>query len=321
MPTATGERTACPTGPRYASAMRTRLQVLVLCGLLLSACGPTGVSPSPTVSELPTPTVIPVPASSEFAVGPNRIILAFIDPATNGPIVNPDRTVSVSFAGPGGETVDASGPEFVWAIQDERGVYVMHADFPAAGDWQATVTTSAPGAPTEVIPYQISVKEDASALRIGESVPSVDTPTADDVGGDLSLLSTDEDPLPRMYETSVADALEAGQPFVLAFATPKFCVSDQCGPTLDRLKAIAANHPDLTFINVEPYVLAPDAGGQLQPVLGGEPPSLQPVEAVNAFGLLAEPYVYVVGADGKVVGAFELIFADEEVEAAIAELD
>ena len=300
--------------------MRSRIQVLILCGLLLSACGPTAVSPSPTVSELPTPSVIPVPASSEFAVGANRIILAFIDPETNGPVVNPDRTVTVRFDGPGGATVDASAPEFVWAIEDERGVYVMHADFPTAGDWQAMVTTSAPGVPTEVIPYQISVKEDASALRIGEAAPSVDTPTADDVDGDLSLLSTDEEPLARMYDTSVADALAADEPFVLAFATPKFCVSNQCGPTLDRLKAIAANHPDLTFINVEPYVLAPDANGQLQPVLGGEPPSLQPVEAVNAFGLLAEPFVYVVGADGKIVGAFELIFADEEIEAAIAEL-
>ncbi len=298
--------------------MRSRLQLVVLCGLLLSACGPTGVSPSPTISELPTPSVIPVPASSEFAVGANRIILAFIDPATNGPIVNPDRTLSVTFDGPAGETVQASTPEFVWAIEDERGVYVMHADFPAAGDWQATITTSAPGAPTEVIPYQISVKEEASAVGIGEAAPSVDTLTADDVDGDLSLLSTDEAPLARMYETSVADALAAGEPFVLAFATPKFCVSDQCGPTLDRLKAIAANHPDLTFINVEPYVLAPDSNGQLQPVLSGG--ALQTVEAVNAFGLLAEPYVYVVGADGKVVGAFELIFADEEIEAAIAEL-
>jgi hypothetical protein len=300
--------------------MRSRIQVLVLCGLLLSACGPTGVSPSPTVSELPTPSVIPVQANSEFAVGANRAIIAFIDPDTNGPVVNPDRTVAVRFEGPGGASVQASTPEFVWAIQDERGVYVTHVDFPTAGDWRAVITTAAPGAPTEEIPLLISVKDDGSAVRIGEPAPSVDTPTADDVDGDLTLLSTDEDPLARMYETSVADALAAGEPFVLAFATPKFCVSDQCGPTLDRLKAIAAKHPDLTFINVEPYVLAADAGGQLQPVTTGEPPSLQPVEAVNAFGLLAEPYVYVVGADGKVVGAFELIFGDEEIEAAIAEL-
>ena len=123
-----------------------------------------------------------------------------------------------------------------------------------------------------------------------------------------------------MYETSEADALAAGKPFVLAFATPKFCVTAQCGPTLDRLKAIAAKHPDLTFINVEPYVLEPDEDGQLQPVMTGDPPNLTVVPAVEAFGLLSEPYVYVVDADGTVTAAFEIIFSDEEVEAAIADL-
>jgi hypothetical protein len=118
----------------------------------------------------------------------------------------------------------------------------------------------------------------------------------------------------------VAEALSAGEPFVLAFATPKFCVTAQCGPTLERLKAIAANHPDLTFINVEPYVLEPDSNGQLQPVRVGDPPNFQPVEAVRAFGLLTEPYVFVVDRDGMVTGAFEIIFADSEIEAAIADL-
>ena len=39
-----------------------------------------------------------------------------------------------------------------------------------------------------------------------------------------------------------------------------------CGPTLDRIKPVAAAHPDVTFINVEPYQLKL-VDGQLQPVL------------------------------------------------------
>jgi hypothetical protein len=298
--------------------MRSRLITLaVAVGLVAAACGPTATSPS--VSELPTPSVIPVIASSELAVGPNRLLLSLLNRSGNAPIASPDRTLSVTFKGPGNETVAAAPTEFVWAIENERGVYVTSATFPVAGDWTATFTTSAPGAATETIPFQLSVKSDASAVRVGESAPKVDTPTADDVDGDLTQLSTDAEPLPRMYETSVGDALDAGEPFVLAFATPKFCTSSQCGPTLDRLKAIAEAHPDLTFINVEPYVLEPDANGQLQPVLS-EQNGLQPVESVKEFGLLAEPYVYVVAGDGTVVGAFELVFADEEIEAAIAAL-
>jgi hypothetical protein len=297
--------------------MRSRITGVLAVALLLAGCGTT-TTPSPTVTDLPRPTVFPVPASSEQAVGPNRMIFGFIDSTTNAPVANPDRTVSVAFTGPGGEAVAATEAEFVWAIEGERGVHVAHADFPVPGNWRATFTTSAPGFPAEEIPFELTVKEDASAVRVGEVAPSVDTLTVDDVNGDLTRISTDDEPLARMYETSVAEAIEAGEPFVLAFATPKFCVSDQCGPTLDRLKAIAERHPDLTFINVEPYVLEADANGQLQPVLANG--NLQPVEAVTAFGLLAEPFVYVVDGDGMVVGAFELIFADEEVEAAIAEL-
>ena len=118
----------------------------------------------------------------------------------------------------------------------------------------------------------------------------------------------------RFYETSEADALAAKKPFVLIFATPKFCQTATCGPTLDRLKPIAAAHPELTFINVEPYQLT-FADGSLQPVLTGG--NLTPVDATNAFKLSTEPYVFVVGADGKVNASFELVFSPAEIEAAI----
>ena len=88
------------------------------------------------------------------------------------------------------------------------------------------------------------------------AAPATTTPTAADVGGDLSKISTDTDPDPRFYETTVADALAAHGPFVLVFATPAFCQSAQCGPTLDRVKAGRRGAPDdVAFINVEPYQL------------------------------------------------------------------
>ena len=122
------------------------------------------------------------------------------------------------------------------------------------------------------------------------------------------------------YETSVADALAARKPFVLIFATPKFCASAQCGPTLDRIKPIAAAHPDVTFINVEPYQLE-DVDGQLQPVLSGDPPAVTPAPATNDWRLLAEPWVFVVDRDGIVRSSLLLIFSDEELETAIAAVE
>ena len=106
----------------------------------------------------------------------------------------------------------------------------------------------------------------STVVAIGDPAPSVDTPTLADVGGDVSKISTDDQPVDAFYETSIADALTAKKPFVVVFATPAFCKTAQCGPTLDRVKPIAAAHPGVTFINVEPYQLQL-VDGQLQPVL------------------------------------------------------
>jgi hypothetical protein len=56
--------------------------------------------------------------------------------------------------------------------------------------------------------------------------------------------------------------------------------------------------------------------GQLQPDLSAAN-TLQTVPAADAFGLLTEPFIFVVDADGKVAASFELIFTSEEMDAAI----
>ena len=99
----------------------------------------------------------------------------------------------------------------------------------------------------------------------------------------MTKISTDTNPDPAFYQTSVADALAANKPFVLVFATPKFCQTKTCGPTLDKVKAVAAKHPDVTFINVEPYLLE-DVDGQLQPKLDAKG-NLQAAPATIAYGL------------------------------------
>jgi hypothetical protein len=256
--------------------------------------------------------------SSEFGVGDNRGVFSFIDPATNVQVADPDRTLEIEFNGPNGEQLGPTDARYIWAIEDERAVYAADVEFPVAGAWTAIFHTAAPGAPAETIRFEFDVKEDTSVLRVGEQAPSVDTPTVEDVRGDLARLSTDAEPVAAFYQTSVAEALAAGEPFVLAFATPKFCATQQCGPTLDRLKPIAESHPDVTFINVEPYQLEA-VDGQLQPVLdsGGQ---LQAVPAVREFGLLSEPYIFVVDAEGTILASFEAVFDDEEIEGALAGL-
>ena len=126
--------------------------------------------------------------------------------------------------------------EFVWAIPDERGMYVVNADLPHAGSG-ARRSPPRRRVPTEKIRMTFEVRDSTPTVMVGDPAPASETPTAADVDGDLAQISTDEEPVPAFYETSVADALAANKPFVLVFATPKFCTSQQCGPTLDHDQA------------------------------------------------------------------------------------
>jgi len=263
----------------------SRLAAIAALSLLLAACssgggstassapgspGPSGSAevlceraPDPTTlpdswnTASQSPSVIPFIVTNRIVCGEARIVFLFLDDAQRV-VSSPDRTATVAFydlATDPETPVTTAESEFVWAIPDERGMYVVNADLPHAGMWGAEITTEAPQVPTEKIRMTFEVADSTPTVQVGDPAPPSDTPTAADVDGDLTRISTDEHPEPEFYETSVADALAAHEPFVLVFATPKFCTSEQCGPTLDSIKPFVESHPDVTFINVEPYVL------------------------------------------------------------------
>ena len=162
------------------------------------------------------------------------------------------------------------------------------------------------------------VAESSPTVAIGAKAPATDNPTVFTAGA-INRVSTDTNPEPSFYELTVADALAAKRPFVLVFATPAFCKSAQCGPTLDVVKAAAASAPEaVAFINVEPYQLE-FVEGRLQPKLDANNP-LQPVESVNEWGILTEPWIFAVDADGIVRGSFEGVISETELKDAIAEI-
>jgi hypothetical protein len=276
----------------------------------MSAWGPPATSP----------TLIPVMVSNYVGCGRARILFLYLDGANNVKSA-PDRSATVAFydLGLDPNTVAATAQgEFVWTIQDDRGMYILNVDLPQAGTWGAEFTTEAPGSAPETVRLTFEVHDDSPTVALGDAAPASDTPTLADVGGDVARISTDKEPNPDFYSTSVADALTAQEPFVLVFATPKFCASAQCGPTLDRVKAMAADHPEVTFINVEPYKLH-EVDGQLEPLLDATG-NLQAAEPTNAWGLLAEPWIFAVDRGGIVRGSFELTVTDTELEAVIAEI-
>lgn len=269
------------------------------------------------------PSVFPqiINPAGTVTCGPTRLMFSFLDDQ-NVPVAKPDRSASVRLfdlgADPAKPVAEATAT-FIWAIEPRVGVYAADVSPPTSGQYGVEFTTTPAGGSAEVIRTTMDVQPSSDVISVGDKAPASSTPTLDQVGGDVSQISTDPKPVKAFYETSIADAVAAKEPFVVAFATPKFCVTQQCGPTLDRLKPIAERHPKVTVINVEPYLLK-DVDGQLQPVLDANG-NLTATQATNEWHLPTEPWVFVVDRNGVVTRSFMLVFSDEELDAAMAEVE
>ena len=266
------------------------------------------------------PSVIARLASSEIAVGENRFLFTLTDGA-GGLLAAPDVEVELAFydleADPE-KVVFSTDSRFIWAIEDLRGLYAADVTFPHAGEWGTLFNVTFPDGSTELTPQRYQVWEETSTPAIGSPAPLIETPTADDVDGDLARISSDPDPVARFYDLSILDAIEADQPAVISFVTPAFCQTATCGPTIEKVKEVAASHPDdVNFVHVEPYLMW-EKDGYLQPMLSDDG-ALQSAPWTERYGLRTEPYVIVIDADGLVRAKFEGAITVHELEDALWE--
>jgi hypothetical protein len=309
--------------------MRTRsIPVTFLLLVALTGCAGPAASPasSPTSPAASAATVFPIIASTDLGVGQNRFLFLLVGPQ-NRPISAPDRSVTLDFyplapeASPGsvpsGPPASSATGTFVWGIEGERGFYYANPTFATAGNWTAVFRTEAPDSPRQTLAHPFAVLETTSAVRVGQKAPAMKTPTLADVGGDIRQVSTDANPDSAFYVTSVDKALAEKKPFVIVFATPAFCKAVICGPTLEQVKKLAPNHPDVTFINVEPYRME-FKDGRLQPIVEND--NFVPTDVTKEWGILSEPWVFVVDREGVIQGSFEATFGEQEMAEALAKV-
>jgi len=303
--------------PRFAAFL------LVAAVALACSAGPTA---TPTLAPASYPgwppnetdfELIPVPVTTEVTVGAIRMLVNLLDSETNASVGAADRPVTLNLynlaADPAQPAVSAPAT-FMTTIPQLPGLYRATVTFTAAGAWGLEAITTEPDGSQRTGRTLFDVRESGTTPALGAAAPASETPTATDAAG-IAALSTDDDPDADFYTTSVADALEAHEPFALVFATPAFCRSATCGPTLDVVKQVAADYEGrLTFIHVEPYQLEMK-DGHLQPVLTSDNLPI-PVLAVDEWGLPTEPYVFVVDGAGLVSAKFEGIAAEDELRAA-----
>ena len=290
-----------------------------------NGCAPVGIVPPLSYpgwpgsnTAPPAGNIIPIPVSSEIAVGQNRFVFTLID-GQNDLLAAANVTVGLKFFNLAADpaTTALTADSAFLTTSTGRGFYRTSVDFPCSGDWGIEFAVATAGAAAQTVRMIIPVAATWSTPAVGASVPSVVTPTATTAAG-IAAISTDTDPDPDFYNVSEDEALAAHHPFVLVFATPAFCKTAVCGPTLDLVKSVAPPFKDkLTFIHVEPYILA-EQDGTLQPVLDATG-NFQAVPSVIAFGMASEPYTFVVGADGKLITKFEGVTGQDELIAALTQ--
>ena len=199
-----------------------------------------------------------------------------------------------------------------------RGLYRTQVDFDCVGEWGAEVFVQGADGEWASERLRFTVFPVGDTPAIGEPGLLSDSLTAA-TPEETALISTDQNPYLPAYDKTVAETVTSGRPSLVFFATPAFCQTGFCGPTVELVKSVAREHPDeLEFVNVEPYELHMTENG-LQPLLS-EDGQLQPVPAALEWGIPVEPYLFLLDADGDVFAKFEGVVGGDELRAAVEDV-
>ncbi len=292
-----------------ASRRFPALAVLIITFLL--GCGSQEPTPAPTpTQETVVLSLRPILASTDLAVGANRVVFALLD-SRSAPVRASAADMELAF-------VDRDVPtpkgrvEGVWRSwpTGPGGVFTAQVDFDTAGTWLVEISPRDGEAAGEIARLVFQVAERSVTPSIGSPAPASRNRTSSDVSS-LEELTTDPDPDPDLYSMTIARALEAGQPLLVTFATPAFCSSATCGPQVDVVKKLKEAYGDRAgFIHVEIF----SNPGEME----GDPSKGVVAEAVEEWGLPSEPWTFIVDNRGLVAAKFEGFTSYEELDEALA---
>jgi hypothetical protein len=293
-----------------------------------AATGTSSASPTAVVGTSAAPTPLSTQAAqapevqglqlviavSDLAVGPgNRLAFALI--ATDGPIKLPSAVAQLVFLGSGGGQPTVVNAVFrPWPV-GPGGVYSATVDFHSAGDWSMEVRVFLPGGVIGVGRVQFSVATASSAPALGIRPPASRNKTSADFSDpddpdELAAITSAEVPDPDLYRMTVAEALDSGLPSIVSFATPAFCQTATCGPQVEVISAVKVRHSgQANFIHIEVYE-SPDKLTDLS--------RARLVPQMAEWGLLTEPYTFVLDAEGRVAAKFEGFVNEDELAEALA---
>ncbi len=257
---------------------------LCLGWLGIIGCQAAPAGPEPTViTAVPSAYQVLIPAN-DFVVGTPRLPLVLFD----GPDPVEDATaMQVRLFG----LQEDGSAQLMWTgeatpYRDYAVPYwVVYPEIPTAGTWGLEIETALADGSRDVQRRSLEVGDTGGAPEIGSLAPAVTQRTLTDQP-DLTLLTSAAEPNPALYEMTIAEALASGRPSVITFATPAFCQTQLCAPTLEAVEEVyAVKGQEANFIHVEIYQ---------------DFQTLEVAQAVRDWGLISEPWTFVVDGQGVV---------------------
>lgn len=181
-------------------------------------------------------------------------------------------------------------------------VYSTQIDFPKDGEWRIAAVIKDGDRLTATLLPSITVGRFNRVPRVGDQAPTIHTPTAEDVGGDVEQITT-RIPPDTQNKVDYADAL-GKEPILLLFATPQFCQSRVCGPVVDVAEQVKQLYGDeAAFIHME--------------IFKDNDPDKGPNQQVRAFHLPSEPWLFAIDKNGTVGDVIEGAFGVDALTEAV----
>jgi hypothetical protein len=257
----------------------------------------------------PGPNVNLITSTSDYGIGSNRIAFLVVRP--NNQIVQKRR--ATVYVGRG----DTKTPTRVRARLVPIGVpgaghkhgdvpptiYVATVDLPSTGSWWIVAE---PDGETIQAAGIAAVRAKTVSPAIGAKAYPSRNPTLADAPA--AEITTARPPDTALLRYSIADSLKTRAPFVVVFATPKFCQTRTCGPVVEVVDAVRTRFESsgVRFIHVEVY--------------RNNDPQQGANRWMEEWKLESEPWVFVVDRSGVIRARFEGAVSVGELAAAVRQL-
>jgi hypothetical protein len=190
-----------------------------------------------------------------------------------------------------------------------RGVYAAEVSFARPGFWEVEVTADIEDRGARKTTAAFAVLPEHRVPAPGERAIPSDNLTVDSKAAPSSAIDSrarDGKKIPdsELHETTIAQAVRRGRPALVVFSTPVYCVSRFCGPITDMVQELAREYSEhAEFIHVE--IWRNFEKGVINEAAA---------EWLLRDNDLREPWVFLIGPDGRIVARWDNAATGDEIE-------